>query len=70
MRKTGFYIIKNKFFEDMPDTYLKENKAGSRSCYCFENTNSSIHWTIHLPNRVDKSKKIVGKKKQETLVIF
>lgn len=23
MKKTGFYIIKDKFFEDMPDPYLK-----------------------------------------------
>ena len=28
MKKTGFYIIKDKFFEDMPDPYLKGNKAG------------------------------------------
>ena len=26
MKKTGFYIIKDKFFEDMPDPYLKGNK--------------------------------------------
>ncbi len=25
MKKTGFYIIKDKFFEDMPDPYLKGN---------------------------------------------
>ena len=30
MKKTGFYIIKDKFFEDMPDPYLKGNKAGNR----------------------------------------
>lgn len=28
MKKTGFYIIKDKFFEDIPDPYLKGNKAG------------------------------------------
>lgn len=28
MKKTGCYIIKDKFFEDMPDPYLKGNKAG------------------------------------------
>ena len=27
MKKTGFYIIKDQFFEDMPDPYLKRNKA-------------------------------------------
>ena len=37
MKKTGFYIIKDKFFEDMPDPYLKGNKAGNRPhYYCFE----------------------------------
>ena len=30
MKKTGFYIIKDRFFEDMPDPYLKGNKAGNR----------------------------------------
>ncbi len=37
MKKTGFYIIRDKFFEDMPDPYLKGNKAGNRPhYYCFE----------------------------------
>ncbi len=27
MKKTGFYIIKDKFFEDMPDPYLKGNET-------------------------------------------
>lgn len=26
MKKTGCYIIKDRFFEDIPDPYLKENK--------------------------------------------
>ncbi len=39
MKKTGFYIIKDKFFEDMPDPYLKGNKAGNRPhYYCFEDS--------------------------------
>lgn len=28
MKKTGFYIIKDKFFDDMSDPYLKGNKEG------------------------------------------
>ena len=28
MKKTGFYVIKDQFFEDMADPYLKGNKAG------------------------------------------
>lgn len=39
MKKTGFYIIKDKFFEDMSDPYLKGNKDGNRPhYYCFEDT--------------------------------
>ena len=28
MKKTGFYIIKDKFFDDMSAPYLQGNKAG------------------------------------------
>ena len=44
MKKTGFYIIKDKFFEDMSDPYLKGNKAGNRPhYYCFEDTGTGIY---------------------------
>lgn len=60
MKKTGFYIIKDKFFEDMPDPYLKGNKAGNRPhYYCFEDTNTGIYWMIPLSSRIDKYKGIV-----------
>ena len=63
MKKTGFYIIKDKFFEDMPDPYLKGNKAGNRPhYYCFEDTNTGIYWMIPLSSRIDKYKGIVEKK--------
>ena len=43
MKKTGFYIIKDKFFEDIPDPYLKENKAGNRPhYYCFKDEGCHI----------------------------
>ena len=49
MKKTGFYIIKDIFFEDMSDPYLKGNKAGNRPhYYCFEDTNTGIYWMIPL----------------------
>ena len=36
MKKAGFYLLKDKFFEDMQDIYLKGNKQGSRPhYYCF-----------------------------------
>ena len=63
MKKTGFYIIKDKFFEDMHDPYLKGNKAGNRPhYYCFEDTHTSIYWMIPLSSRIDKYKGIVEKK--------
>lgn len=33
MKKNGFYIIKDKFFEDIQDPYLKANKTGNRPHY-------------------------------------
>ena len=58
MKKTGFYIIKDKFFEDMPDPYLKGNKAGNRPhYYCFEDTSTGIYWMIPLSSKVDKYEK-------------
>lgn len=64
MKKTGFYIIKDKFFEDMADPYLKGNKAENRPhYYCFEDTNTGIFWMIPLSRRVDKYKQIMEKKK-------
>lgn len=65
MKKTGFYIIKDKFFEDMPDPYLKGNKAGNRPhYYCFEDTVTGIYWMIPLSSRIDKYKRIVEKKEK------
>lgn len=47
MKKAGFYISKDQFFEDMSDPYLKENKAGNRlHYYCFEDTSTEIYWMI------------------------
>lgn len=65
MKKTGFYIIKDKFFEDMPDPYLKGNKAGNRPhYYCFEDTNIGIYWMIPLSSRIDKYRRIMEKKEK------
>jgi len=65
MRKTGFYIIKEKFFEDMDDPYLKGNKAGNRPhYYCFEDTRTGIYWMIPLSSRIDKYERIVETKEK------
>ena len=53
MKKTGFYIIKDNFFEDMADPYLKGNKAGNRPhYYCFEDTYTGIYWIYLCPVRL------------------
>lgn len=63
MKKTGFYIIKDKFYEDMPDPYLKGNNAGNRThYYCFEDTSTGIYWMIPLSSRIDKYRRIMEKK--------
>ena len=63
MKKTGFYIIKDRFLEDMPDPYLKGNKAGNRPhYYCFEDNATGIYWMIPLSGRIDKFRKIIEKK--------
>ncbi len=63
MKKTGFYIIKDKFFDDMSDPYLKGNKEGNRPhYYCFEDTAAGIYWMIPLSGKIDKYKRIVAKK--------
>ena len=65
MKKTGFYIIKDIFFTDMPDSYLKGNKAGNRPhYYCFEDSDTGIFWMIPLSSRIDKYKKIVENKEK------
>ena len=65
MKKTGFYIIKDKFFTDTPDPYLKGNKAGNRPhYYCFEDSDTGIFWIIPLSSRIDKYKKIVENKEK------
>ena len=58
MKKNGFYIIKDKYFEDMSNPYLKRNKTGNRlRYYCFEDKNTRMYWMIPLSSRMDKYKK-------------
>lgn len=72
MKKTGFYIIKDKFFEDMSDPYLKGNKAGNRPhYYCFEDTSAGVYWMIPLSSRIDKYRRIIeNKEKMVNRAIF
>ena len=59
MKKTGFYIIKDQFFEDMSDPYLKGNKSERRPhYYCFKDTKENIYWMIPLSSKIDKYRKL------------
>ena len=62
MRKTGFYIIKDSFFEYVNDPYLKGNKDGNRPhYYCFEDSDG-LCWMIPLSSKIEKYQKIIDGK--------
>jgi len=62
MKKAGFYIIRDQFFTDMADPYLKGNKGENRPhYYCFEDTRNGIYWMIPLSSRIEKYQKIIEK---------
>ena len=64
MKRTGFYIIKDSFFEVIDDPYLKGNKEGYRPhYYCLEDKDG-LFWMIPLSSRVEKYKKIMERKKK------
>lgn len=55
MIERGFYIIKDKFFKDMNDPYLKGNKEGNRPhYYCFKEDETGLYRMIPLNSRIEK----------------
>ena len=72
MEKTGFYIIKENFFDIVNDPFLKGNKQGNRPhYYCFKESNTGIYWIIPMSSKLEKYKKIIkNKEKRELNVIF
>ena len=62
IKESGFYIIKDEFFEVVNDKYLKDNKDGNRPhYYCFQDNVKGIYWMIPLSSKIDKYKKIVSR---------
>ena len=60
MIKTGFYIIKDNFFDIVNDPFLKGNKQGNRPhYYCFEDLKTGIYWIIPMSSKLEKYKKIM-----------
>lgn len=63
MIKRGFYIIKDEFFKDMNEPYLKGNKEANRPhYYCFKEEITDLFWMIPLSSRIEKYKKIINKR--------
>lgn len=66
MKITGFYIIKDKFFEDMQEPYLKGNKCGNRPhYYCMKDETTDMYWMIPLSSRIEKYEKIIAQKEKK-----
>ncbi len=66
MKKAGFYIIKDSFFNKVNDPFLKGNKEGNRPhYYCFEDKKTHLFWMIPMSSRIEKYKNII--KKREAL---
>ncbi|MCR5323400.1 MAG: hypothetical protein K6E85_09045 [Lachnospiraceae bacterium] len=66
MEKSGFYIIKDEFFSEMNDPYLKGNKSENRPhYYCFRDSNySTIYWMVPLSSKINKYKALIDKKEK------
>ncbi len=65
MQTSGFYILKDSFFELMADPYLKNNKDGNRPFYyCVkgEKEGKNIYWMIPLSSRIEKYQRIIAQK--------
>lgn len=65
MTLCGFYILKDKFFNEMNDPYLKNNKDGNRPFYyCVKESaeQKDIYWMIPLSSRTEKYKRIIETK--------
>ena len=56
----GLYKLKDAFFDDYPDPYLKSNKNENRPCYfCFSEESTGLLWMIPLSTQVDKYGRII-----------
>lgn len=66
MVNRGLYIIRDKFFEDFPDPYLKTNKYENRPCYfCYQEKTNDLLWMIPMSKQIEKYKGIIYNKLKE-----
>lgn len=60
---SGFYIIKDEFFHNMNDPYLKGNKTESRPhYYCFQDTTQGIYWMIPMSSKIKKYQNLIDRR--------
>ena len=65
MKISGFYIIKDSFFEEMADPNLKMNKDGnSPHYYCFRDGNTGVYWMIPLSSKINKYKALMEQREK------
>ena len=65
MKISGFYIIKDSFFEEMADPNLKMNKDGNRPhYYCFRDGNTGVYWMIPLSSKINKYKALMEQREK------
>ena len=51
----GFYLLKDQYYLDFSDPYLKQNKQEHRPFYfCFQDTDTGLYWMIPLSSSTDK----------------
>lgn len=63
MIETGLYIVKEKIFTDMNESFLKFNKEENRPhYYCFQDKKTGLFWLIPLSKKIDKYRKIIQSK--------
>jgi hypothetical protein len=63
MVSRGFYKIKDAFFNDFPDDYLKTNNNENRPCYfCFIDMSTGLSWMIPMSKQIDKYKALIKKR--------
>jgi len=66
IKEHSICFIKDEFFDDFPDPYLKKNKAQQRPhYYCFKDDNTGLYWIIPLSSQIEKYNKIIENRKRQ-----
>lgn len=66
MIERGFYTIKDEFFVEFNDRYLKGNKSEKRPhYYAFRDNSTGLFWVIPMSSRVDKYRRIIENRESQ-----